>query len=44
MIFQYYASLFFSAVAVLCLQKMPPLVPKSLSQNAEFIIGPLLSF
>ncbi len=43
MIFRRYTSLFFSAVAVLCLQKMPRLSPKSLFQNAELIICPLLT-
>jgi len=42
MIFWRYTALFFSAIALLSLQKMPGLSPKSLSQNAELILCPLL--
>ena len=42
MIFRYYASLFFSSVAVLCFQKMPHLGRKPLSQNERPIICRLL--
>jgi len=43
MIFWRYTTLFFSAIALLSLQKMPCLSPKSLSQNAELILCPLLN-
>jgi len=43
MIFWRYTALFFSAIALLSLQKMPSLSPKSLSQNAELILCPLLN-
>jgi len=43
MIFWRYTALFFSAITLLSLQKMPCLSPKSLSQNAELILCPLLS-
>jgi len=43
MIFRRYTSFLFSAVAVLCLQKAPRLAPKSLFQNMELIIRPLLT-
>jgi len=42
MIFWRYTALFFSAIALLSLQKMPCLAPKSLSQNAKLILCPLL--
>jgi len=43
MIFWRYTALFFSAIALLSLQKIPCLSPKSLSQNAELILWPLLT-
>ncbi len=43
MIFRSHISLFFSAVAGLSLQKMPRLEPKSLFQNSELILWPLLN-
>jgi len=42
MIFWRYTALFFSAIALLSLQKMSCLAPKSLSQNAELILCPFL--